>query len=338
MRKFLPALAAMLLVAAVATVVADATAPGANGRVAFRRYFNGAHTSSGIFTIGADGKNEYDVTRSPKGYVDDQPDWAPNGSLLAFTRCPTNNGPCAVYTVRPDGSGLKRLSKRCASGAHETVCPDNANVAFSPDGKWIAFTEASGHVKRDKLVENIIERSAIVLMDRKGGHRRTIAHSQPYAADFDWPQFSPDGKQLVYERENSSRGAPAGKKALFVVDLATGMQHEVTPWSLDAGDNPDWSPDGVSILFRSHHDDGGVSNVEVIHPDGTGLKQLTHFTKPDNLLASSSFSPDGKLIVLASEGVGGNADLFVMNADGSELHPVTRTALWDSAPDWGSSL
>jgi TolB protein len=335
MRKGVPALAVALLLAAVTTVVADATMPGKNGRIAFRRYFNGAHTSSGIFTIGADGENEQSVTRSPKGFVDDQPDWSPDGSLLAFTRCPTSNGPCAVYTIHPDGSGSRRLSKPCAAGARETVCPDNANVAFSPDGNSIAFTEASGHVKRDKLVGNIIERSTIVLIDRSGGHRRAIVHSQPYGADFNWPQFSPDGKHLLYEQENSSRGAPAGHKALFVVDVATGTEQRITPWTLDAGDNPDWSPDGTWILFRSHHDDGGVSNVDVIHPDGTGLKQLTHFTKRDNLLASSSFSPDGRLIVVGSDGVSGNADLFVMNADGSHLHPITQTVLWDSAPDWG---
>ena len=100
------------------------------------------------------------------------------------------------------------------------------------------------------------------------------------------------------------------------------------------GDNPDWSPDGRSILLRSHVDPPGVSNVYTVHPDGSGLKQLTHFTKSGNVMASSSFSPDGSRIVLASEGVAGNADIFVMNADDSNLHAITRAALWDSAPDF----
>jgi TolB protein len=335
-RKSLIALTVASLLSAVASVAANATMPGRNGPIAFRRYFNNAHTSSGIFTINADGSGEQAVTRSPSGYFDDQPDWAPDGSLLAFTRCPTN-GPCAVYTVHPDGSTLKRLSKPCAKGAHETTCPDNANVAFSPNGREIAFTEAAGHVKKDRLVDNIIERSSIVLMDRNGGHRREVVHSEPYAADFSWPQFSPDGSHIVYERANSSRSKPGGRRALFVVDVASGAQHRITSWALNGGDNPDWSPDGNWILFRSHVDDGQASNVYVVHPDGTGLKQLTQFTKKGNVLASSSFSPDGKLIVLASEGVAGNADVFAMNADGTDLHPITRTKLWDSAPDWGPS-
>jgi hypothetical protein len=39
--------------------------------------------------------------------------------------------------------------------------------------------------------------------------------------------------------------------------------------------------------------------------------------------------------VHASDGVGGNADLYVMRADGTDARPLTSTKLWDSAPDWG---
>jgi TolB protein len=50
---------------------------------------------------------------------------------------------------------------------------------------------------------------------------------------------------------------------------------------------------------------------------------------------SGSFSSDGKWIVHATDGIDGQADVFVMRADGTGNQPVTRSAAWDSAPDWG---
>ena len=67
---------------------------------------------------------------------------------------------------------------------------------------------------------------------------------------------------------------------------------------------------------------------------GTGLRRLTRFKNGTTVL-SASYSPDGEWIVYASNGVGGNADLFIMRADGTDNRPLTRTKLWDSAPDWG---
>jgi Tol biopolymer transport system component len=45
---------------------------------------------------------------------------------------------------------------------------------------------------------------------------------------------------------------------------------------------------------------------------------------------------DGEWIVHATNGVGGNADLFIMRADGTDPRPLTRTKLSGSAPDWGA--
>jgi hypothetical protein len=33
-------------------------------------------------------------------------------------------------------------------------------------------------------------------------------------------------------------------------------------------------------------------------------------------------------------GTGGNADLYVMRADGTGSRPLILTSAWDSAPDW----
>jgi TolB protein len=76
------------------------------------------------------------------------------------------------------------------------------------------------------------------------------------------------------------------------------------------------------------------SDYWTVRPDGKDLTQLTH-NEQGRLVLSTSYSPDGKWIVHATNGVEGNADIFVMRADGTGNMPVTHSKLWDSAPDWG---
>ena len=71
-----------------------------------------------------------------------------------------------------------------------------------------------------------------------------------------------------------------------------------------------------------------------VEPDGTGLRQLTHL-KDGTPALSASYSADGRWIAYAGGGAGGNADLYVMRADGTGSRPLMRTSAWDSAPDWG---
>jgi Tol biopolymer transport system component len=316
-------LLALVLAAAIGATASYATAPGKNGRIAFRRYFDKDHNWGAVFTVNANGTGERQVTHPPKGTNDDQPDWSPDGSLLAFSRCPKDKA-CAVYTVHPDGSGLTQVSKPCPPSGKVPPCTDDYLASFSPDGKELVFKQFSGN-KKNGRGQNI------VIADLRTGEQHVAVYGAKGYTQLD-PQFSPNGKRLVFTHvvEPTER-----KRALFVANVnGTGMRR-VTPWNLHAGDNPDWSPDGKWILFHSYEDvQSKQAQIYLIHPNGTGLKQLTHF-KNGSIVTSSSFSPDGKWIVFGGEGVDGNADLFVMRPNGSGQHPITRTKLWDSAPDWG---
>ena len=147
------------------------------------------------------------------------------------------------------------------------------------------------------------------------------------------PQVSPDGRTFLYTRQNSGRSKPPFGTALFAVRPNGEGNHQVASWKLGGGDHAVFSPAGA-ILFRSFEDDDSKqSDYWTVRPDGSGLKQLTHF-KSGTLVLSASYSPDGKWIVYASDGEGGNADLYVMHADGSGSRPLIRTQPWDSAPDW----
>lgn len=319
---------------AIGASTASATAPGRNGAIAFRRYFDPQKSWGAVFTVQPDGTGARQVTHPTQGNVDDQPSWAPDGSQIAFTRC-QQALPCHVFVVAPDGSGLTQLGGACPPGSNEGVCPDDGDPSFSPDSQQIAFTQSTGTVKNDAHGETWIEHSALAVMSRDGTTRRVVFQGAPYSGDLRYAAFSPDGKQLVFEWDHSGFVRPAYRIALFTVRLDGTHLHQLTPWAENDGDAPDWSPNGKWILFHSHLDDPAPqAQFYVIHPDGTGRRQITHFP-PGTHVGSAGFSPDGSSIVLAKGREGGNIDIFTMRLDGTSLRRVTRSKLWESAPSWG---
>ena len=309
------------------TVAANAELPG--GRIAFRRFLDDAQTHGAIFTIDIDGSDEKQLTDPPVGYVDEHPDWSPDGKRIAFERC-AEGEPCQVFTVGADGGTPDKVEARCDL---KPVC-DLANPAWTPDRRLVV-TLAQGRERSDPATgENWIQQSAVELLDLDNGRQRTIVERRDWTGDANAPAVSPDGRTVIYIRLNSWRSKPAGRQAIFAVNFDGSKQRRLTPWELGGGDHPVFSPDGT-ILFRSYeHDETKQSDYWTVRRDGKDLTQLTHF-KQGTIVLSTSYSPDGKWIVHATNGVEGNADVFVMRADGTSNTPVTHSKLWDSAPDWG---
>src|SRR5439155_16781208 len=124
--------------AGFAATLSHATAPGTNGRIAFMRYrLHDAPYQAEIFTVNSDGSGERKVTHAARGTMDGEPDWAPDGSRIVFQRC--GRLPCQIWSVRPDGSGLRRLSPSCPHGSAPPKCPDDSSPVYSADGRHIAF-------------------------------------------------------------------------------------------------------------------------------------------------------------------------------------------------------
>jgi TolB protein len=334
-RTFVSLCALVLASVAAFTAAASATVPGKNGGIAFKRYLDSGRSTGAIFTIDTSGKVERQITKPEPGAVDDQPDWSPDGSLLVFHRCAPNL-PCLIYTVKPDGSDLSRLSPPCSAPGQDnaaTQCEDGESASFLPDGR-VVYTRATGKVRHLPGWDQI-QHSDIVVRDANGANPRVLVRSRPYEGDYLGTQFSPDGSRFVYVRSNSPLAKPARGHALFVVRADGSRQRQLTPWALDAGDSPDWSPNGKLILFRSNQGGAKQSQIYVVRPDGNGLRPLTRFKQGTTVL-SYSFSPDGNWITFAKSGRGGEPDIFVMRVNGTGIRPVKQTTLWDSAPDWGS--
>ena len=299
------------------------------GRLAFRRYLDDAQTHGAIFTINPDGSDEKQLTEPPDGLVDDHPDWSPDGKRIAFERCGEGE-PCQVLTVGADGGTPTEVRAKCEL---KPTC-DLAHPAWTPDGRLLV-TLAQGRERMNPGTgEGWIQQSGIELLDLDSGRQRTIVERRNWTGDAGTPAASPDGRTVVYRRWNSWRSKPPEAQGIFAVDFDGSDHRRLAPWNLGGGDHPVFAPDGT-VLFRSFaQDDTKQSDYWTVRPDGKDLTRLTRY-KQGTLVLSTSYSPDGAWIVHATNGVDGNADVFVMRADGTGNQPVTRSKLWDSAPDWG---
>lgn len=341
MHKVLEALVVFAVLGTAATA-ALATPPGKNGDIAYRGYLDANRTTGAIFTIRPDGTGVRQVTRPPRRVIDQFPDWSPDGRTIAFHRmvpCNPNrprnglDGTCdLVYTVRADGTGMKPLVPCAfdASRPYPESCVGAHTPAWSSDGSKLAFTYSL--VNRDYSGSFNLEK-AIWIVNRDGSGRRQLTQLEPGTSWDAGPQWSPDDTKIVFTRADLAKK----QDATFSVEVESGDVSQVTPWALRAGGDPEWSPDGNWIVFVGHPQDGS-ENVYKVRPDGTGLTNLTKQRASGHHYLSSSFSPDGKLIVSArTPGAGPNrhADLVLMKPDGSKLRLLTKTARWESSVDWG---
>jgi Tol biopolymer transport system component len=108
------------------TVAAEPAWSPDGKRIVFRGSSNRGRTFD-LFTVPAAGGALRNVTHNPDGVGALNPSWSPDGKLIVFQRMKNNSGAgTGLYTIRPDGRGLERL----------TV--GGMDPAWSPNGKKIA--------------------------------------------------------------------------------------------------------------------------------------------------------------------------------------------------------
>jgi Tol biopolymer transport system component len=312
----------------LAAAPAQATPPGKNGRVAFRRYYNVDHTRGDIFTVRPEGTVERQVTHSRRTVLATEPDWSPGGRWIEYQVAQRGDlDHSRLYKIRPDGTHRTLIDQSC-----QAPCRSDGFAQWSPHGRRIAFQRELGPVGDPTALV------AVYVMRANGTHVRQVTHrgADPmvdHRFQDSAPTWSPTDGRLAFERQDNNTGL----HAIWTVRLDGTRFRRITPWRLDAA-QPDWSPNGRWILLRSQNEADDSGNVWLVHPNGTDLHRVTHTSPGTGRWGSGSFSPNGHRIVAShSPGIGaaGNADVYVMRLDGSHRRNVTASGTFESAPDWG---
>ena len=266
------------------------------------------------------------------------------------------NGHYQLFTIRPDGSGVKQITRGGIDWTNPDWSPDGQSIVANretPNQSGIARLTADGRLVRNLTPKgfqgqaswspggawiayerDIAERNNGVWLIRPDGtHLRRVTRSPFGCCDTD-PNFSPDGKLISFVR------IKVGEKlqALFVVrPNGTGLR-QLTPYSWEVAIKHDWSPDGKSILLTTNADfvqPGASANLVTIRPDGTGKTDLTQFTGGKKNAFAGSFSPDGKQVVFRLE-EGETYSVAVMDL---QTRAITKLTTGPDKPrfiDWGT--
>ena len=160
----------------------------------------------------------------------------------------------------------------------------------------------------------------IYVMDSAGDGQTRLTTT---GADAD-PEWSPDRKLIAF---HSTRD---GNSEIYVMSATgTGVTRLTNDPLFDR--NPTWSPDGTKILFEHGAEQYNARELYVMNADGTGVRRLTQNAADD---FDPAWSPDGKRIAFASTRDGG-IDVFVVNADGSQVVNLTKTPeSQEFGPSW----
>ena len=219
-------------------------------------------------------------------------------SALASARAPTQP---STQPARIDIAPPTRLTH--VVHAYANFAPGDATVVFQSNatGNWDLY----------------------VMRDDGTGVRQITTDR---AADIT-PVFSPDGERIAFvsERDGNREVYVCKRDGTEPLRLTNDPGHDI---------HPVWSADGKRILFSSNRGNVNADDYDIyeMNADGGGVKRVTSGADVDTY---ASWSPDGTRIVTRRVIDGGNNEVFVMNADGTNAVNLTNDAArYDGWPVW----
>ena len=239
-----------------------------------------------------------------------------------------------VATLAKDGSFSAASVNDPTTG--KPVDAGMEDVFLSADGKKTVASLMQGYCDGISAVCNFAYN--IVIANTDGSASAQLTQNEPGSSmgDF-YPQFSPDGKQIVYghsDWSNSSDAVPG----IYIMNADGTNPHVILAYQNTNAElplsaiTPSFSPDGKQIVMEAiqRADQGNGSyawydGIATMNADGSNFKQLT-IGSPDPTCQGwdelPTFTNDGKQIAYSKQCWPGNGDyptetIWVMNADGT---------------------
>ena len=241
-------------------------------------YLSGSDASGELFTdiyvTNSDGTSQTRLikARDTKYFEGglESPEWSPDGEKIAFIRttrvvpdesAPSSaapaTGPSGLYTINPNGTALRKLSKEMSYAQSPLWSPDGKQIAFSGPEQKVYVVNANGTRLRE-LLPNV---------------------GASYIDSYAW---SPNGKEIAFTTVNHR-----GELDIYMIIADGTGQTNLTSTRDSIEDEVSWSSDGKKIAFTRGDvgDVYGDQGVYVMDADGTGQKRLA------NNASSPSFAP-----------------------------------------------
>jgi TolB protein len=219
---------------------------------------------------------------------------------------PTPAPPTGIVVLGVYSASMERydvVRHDLASGADTTLLALASQPSLSPAGDTIAYRSWQA----DAL--GIFAATA-------DGSQRWLLTRESHPEDSQ-PHWSPDGVTVAF----SSLRYGDGRSRVYLVPAGGGIASGVC-----VGEYATWAPDG-GIAFKGCI--GGSCGLMLATMDGNDQRLITG----DASDGAPAWSPDGQLVAFQSSREG-SWDIYVANADGSEVRRLTQGDTIETMPEW----